>query len=90
MITLSPGMKKIETPAEQTIVTADDSIVVAIKFYTGKLRQLEYVLNQYNFFEHALQISALAKDIMEVKQKLKELEARKKALLNASNQMLIN
>jgi hypothetical protein len=89
MITLSPGMKKIETPVEK-FVTADDSILVAIKFYTGKLRQLEYVLNQYNFFEHALQISALAKDIMEVKQKLKELEARKKVLLSTPNQMLIN
>jgi hypothetical protein len=58
MITLSPGMKKIETPAE-------------------------YELNQYNFFEHALQISALAKDIMEVKTKLKELEIRKKITLNS-------
>lgn len=85
MITLSPGMKKIETPAKQTIVTTDDSILVAIKFYTGKLRQLEYVINQYNFFEHALQISAVAKDIIEVKQKLKELEVRKKVLLTASN-----
>jgi hypothetical protein len=84
MITLSPGMKKIETPVEQLPGTADDSILVAIRFYTGKLRQLEYVLNQYNFFDHALQISALAKDISEVKKKLKELEVRKKVLLGST------
>lgn len=75
-------MKKIETPAEQAPTTADDSILVAVKFYTAKLRQLEYVLNQYNFLEHALQISALAHDIMEVKKKLKELEVRKRVLLS--------
>jgi len=82
MTTLSPVMKKIETPAEQTRAAAEDSVLVAIKFYTAKLRQLEYVLNQYNFLEHALQISALAKDILEVKMKLKKLEIRKKVLFS--------
>jgi hypothetical protein len=75
-------MKKPVLLTELRILPADGHSDPGTAPYINKLRQMEYILDQFNLLDHPTQIQHLCQEMKKIKKQLKRMEAERKSLLS--------